>query len=124
MDTNQIGKDAETQARVFLQSQGLEPISQNYHCLYGEIDLIMLHQGILVFVEVRKRTSSHFGGAALSVTPRKQEKIALSAHAFLTEFNQYATHACRFDLVAFDGRSPQATPQWYKDAFRLDTLSL
>ena len=78
----------------------------------GEVDLILRDRdGTLVFVEVRKRRTSAFGGAAGSVTYSKQRSIVLAAHHFLRNYG--SPPPCRFDVVAIeDGRI-----EWLKAAF-------
>jgi len=66
------GKRAEALVADYLQARGLRLIERNYHCRLGEIDLILAHGPVLVFVEVRLRRSAEFGGAAASVTERKR----------------------------------------------------
>jgi len=46
------GRRAERKAQAFLELQGLVTVTNNYHCAMGEIDIIMLHNNTLVFVEV------------------------------------------------------------------------
>lgn len=71
---NNLGVHAEKIAADYLLKQGLLLITQNYHCKYSEIDLIMRDGKITVFVEVRLRTSSAFGGAGSSITKSKTDK--------------------------------------------------
>jgi len=92
----------EKQALGFLQKQGLKLITQNFHCRHGEIDLIMLEQDTLIFIEVRGRGESQFASASESIGNRKQQKIILSAHHFLQKQVQFQHHHCRFDSVCFD----------------------
>ena len=66
------GAAFEQQAADWLCQRGLSLLARNYHCRFGELDLVMLEDQILVFVEVRQRSHSQFGGAAASVTPSKQ----------------------------------------------------
>lgn len=96
----------------YLKSQGLKLITTNYHSRYGEIDLIMQDKEVLVFVEVRYRKSSSFGGAAMSITPAKQRKITLTALQFLQKNNK-TSHLCRFDVVAISNQQTN----WIKSAF-------
>jgi len=96
----------------YLKSHGLKLLATNYHSRFGEIDLIMQEKEVLVFVEVRYRSRSNFGGAAMSVTPGKQRKITLTALQFLQKNNK-TNHQCRFDVVAI---SDQQT-NWIKSAF-------
>ena len=96
-----LGRDAEARALVFLQQQGLLLIQKNFRCRAGEIDLIMRDAQTLVFIEVRSRKNQHFGGAAASVGPVKQQRLWRSASHYLLKFPK--PPACRFDLVAIDG---------------------
>lgn len=95
------GDAAEERALQFLQEQGLELVERNFRCKGGEIDLIMRERNTLVFVEVRKRADSRYGGAAASVTGRKQARLTIAAHTFLQRYRM--PPACRFDVIAMDG---------------------
>jgi len=94
------GDAAEERARRFLEQQGLTLVERNFRCKGGEIDLIMQERASLVFVEVRKRAGSGFGGAAASVTPRKQARLVIAAQVFLQRYRM--PPPCRFDVVAID----------------------
>ncbi|MEO8629422.1 MAG: YraN family protein [Betaproteobacteria bacterium] len=106
------GAQAEDRALQFLLSQGLRLKQRNYHCRMGEIDLILVDGNSLVFVEVRMRSSRAFGGAAESITARKQARIIAAARHYLAR--QTVTPACRFDAVLIDANDAM---QWVKDAF-------
>ena len=107
-----LGQTAESRAEAFLKSRGLKPVARNWHCRFGEIDLIMQDGTTLVFIEVRLRNRSDFGGAAASVTPAKQKKLLAAARLYLTTLKTLP--ACRFDVVAFNGSAP---PDWIRNAF-------
>ncbi|TDQ38887.1 uncharacterized protein (TIGR00252 family) [Thiopseudomonas denitrificans] len=80
----------------------------------------MLDRATLVFVEVRYRSSMHYGGALESITPAKQEKIMLAAQSFLHQHPQWQNNACRFDVVALHGNCPNTRGfQWLRHAFML-----
>ncbi len=111
--SNSQGVKSEKQALAYLQQQGLSLICRNYYCRFGEIDLIMRDQDTLVFIEVRYRKNSDFGGAFASITKRKQDKIIKTAKHYLAQLDNEPY--CRFDAIAID---PQAdTPQWIQNAF-------
>lgn len=112
--THQIGERAEVQAKHYLQEQGLSIVAENWHCPYGEIDLIAQQDDMLIFVEVRKRRSMHYGGAAASVTPAKQRKLLLTAQAYLAQHDPQGRLAARFDVLAYTG----SAVQWIQDAFQ------
>jgi putative endonuclease len=124
-----LGVGAEQLALLHLQSSGLELIERNFRCRVGELDLVMLDAACLVFVEVRCRKSgpmastgapsSRFPTAIESIGPNKQRKLAKAALYFLASHKAYRNHTVRFDVVAFDGPSPDRYRlQWIKDAFR------
>lgn len=97
----ELGQAGETQALHYLNSHGLKLIERNFRQRFGEIDLIMQEQATLVFVEVRSRQLSRFGGAAASITPTKQHRLTLAAQAWLKRYKQ--PPPCRFDVIAIDG---------------------
>ena len=82
MSSQNAGFNAEQVALEFLLAKGLKLLAQNYHCRFGEIDLIMQDGAYLVFVEVRKRTNTRFGSAAESITPQKTTKDYAHRAAF------------------------------------------
>jgi len=108
------GAQAEARAEAFLVQRGLVKHRQNYRCKLGEIDLIMQHDDILVFIEVRLRTHQAFANAAESVTIRKQQKIIKTAQYYLQQYQLTDKANCRFDVIAF---SDNGDPEWIKDAF-------
>ncbi len=119
MDRQQRGKDAEDHAWHWLIKQGLKPVTRNYTCKLGEIDLILYDKDTLVFTEVRLRKNKLFGGAANSVDYKKQQKLIRTAQYFLMTHPSFQHVNCRFDVIAFEISSEEMRPLWYKDAFRL-----
>lgn len=96
-----LGKLGEDRAQAHLEAQGLTLLERNFLCKAGEIDLIMADGPVLVFVEVRRRSSGKFGGAVYSVTPAKQQRLLRAAQYYLLRHK--LPPPCRFDLVAIDG---------------------
>ncbi|MFT6928444.1 MAG: putative endonuclease [Psychromonas sp.] len=112
--SNSKGVLAEKQALCYLQKQGLTLICQNYYCRFGEIDLIMADQDTVVFIEVRYRKNSDFGGAFASINNAKQRKIITTAKHYLRTLENEPF--CRFDAIAIDSKS--STPAWIQNAFQ------
>lgn len=113
MNKNNAGLQAEKIAATFLINNGLSLVVQNYHCQFGEIDLIMQEAETLVFIEVRLRSSSQFGGAAESITRHKQQKLIATAQHFLqTQPNR----PCRFDAILMSKTNFQDI-DWLRNAF-------
>jgi putative endonuclease len=116
MDRRDAGSDAERRALAYLQSAGLKLIERNYRCRIGELDLVMLDGRTLVFVEVRFRSSDRYGGAAASITPRKQRRIINAARHFLATRAELRRYPARFDVVAVAALDERHL-EWIKSAF-------
>lgn len=100
----------ERAAEALLNDAGLVTVERNWSCRMGEIDLVMRDGATLVFVEVRKRDSARFGGAAASIGHGKQTRLERAVSLYLSTLP--STPACRVDAVLFDGG---ARPQWIKN---------
>ncbi|MES2425100.1 MAG: YraN family protein [Pseudomonadota bacterium] len=116
-----IGDAAEDRAAAHLQRAGLRLLQRNYRTPGrggGEIDLVMRDvDGTLVFIEVRQRASGSHGGAAASVTARKQQRIIFAARHYLMRLHPLPP--CRFDVVGIDYPAHGGPPvlEWLKAAF-------
>jgi len=108
------GAQAEHWAADYLLHQGLKAVTQNYRSRFGEIDLIMRDDNVLVFVEVRLRSNANFGGAAASVDHHKQQRLIRTAQQYLASLPR--TPPCRFDVVLMDDAQGR-NAQWLKNAF-------
>ena len=119
VDTRTVGSDAERLATEFLKRQGLVPITKNFRCRLGEIDLIASDGNAIVFVEVRYRAHNRFSRAGLTVDIHKQRKLIRTAALFITARPRYSNCVMRFDVVAIDAdERGEKTIDWIKDAFR------
>ena len=110
---NQKGVDSEALAAAFLEDRGLCILARNYRCRLGEIDLIARDGSTTVFVEVRRRASSAFGGAAESITRAKRAKLIKAARHYLSRLRE--DPQCRFDALLIEGEPPAI--DWIRDAF-------
>jgi putative endonuclease len=113
MDRQQIGRTAEDSAVAFLETRGVEIIARNFRRRLGELDVVAREQDTLLIIEVRKRSSNKFGGAAASVDFRKQLKLQRAAALFLQHRPALARLRVRFDVIAVT----PAGIEWIKHAF-------
>jgi len=112
------GREAEEQALEHLRQHGMTLLARNWLCKRGELDLVMLDGDTVVFVEVRYRLHSGWGGALASVDARKREKLVFAAQYFLLKESRWSQSPCRFDVVALEGTASQATRlNWIRNAF-------
>lgn len=111
------GAGYELQARHHLERAGLVFVAANVTVRGGELDLIMRDGQTWVFVEVRYRRNADFGGAAASVTYRKQQRLLHAAAVWLAARGaSFDTSPCRFDVLAFTG----SQVEWIANAFNAD----
>jgi putative endonuclease len=107
-----VGARAEALAAEFLVARGLTIVTRNFRTPRGEIDIIARDGATLVFVEVRLRRNSRFGGAAASITAIKRARLTAAAQAYLARLGHEPP--CRFDAVLLDRLDPPAIA-WERD---------
>ncbi len=97
-----IGTMSEELAAAFLIDKGYAIIKRNFHFgRDGEIDIIALDGDILVFIEVKARSSSVYGLPEAAVTPAKQRTLRRVARGYCY-INSVEDRECRFDVIAVD----------------------
>lgn len=94
-----LGSGAERAAAEFLRERGYHVLERNFRCRGGEIDLIALDGGVLVFVEVKLRRTLSRGAPIEAVTPLKQARVRRAAQEYLT-FCGRVFHRIRFDVIS------------------------
>jgi putative endonuclease len=117
------GAGWEQAARRELERAGLRLRAANVRYRFGELDLVMDDADVLVFVEVRYRRGTGFGGGAASVDARKRGRLARAAAAYLAGAPALARRTCRFDVVAIEGDAAAPRFDWIRNAFTLDEVS-
>ena len=109
MNHNQtIGRWGEDVASEYLQKEGYIHVDRNVRTPYGEIDLILRRGEIIVFVEVKTRTSSRYGYPEESITPRKQQHMFDSAEHYAQE--KKLEH-WRIDAISVEGKPSGKEPK-------------
>jgi putative endonuclease len=92
----QTGRIGEGIAEQYLVKKGYEVITRNFSTRFGEIDLIMRDNDILVFVEVKAKKGLKFGLPEEMFTQSKYAKVKRMATVYL----QGKEVPCRIDMVA------------------------
>ena len=111
-NNRRIGGAQEARAMLELERLGYKILEKNFRCRIGEIDMIALHKGYLVFIEVKYRKNSKAGFAAEAVTWKKQQTISRVADYYIRTHCKKIP-SCRFDVVALDGEAVTV----YENAF-------
>ena len=95
-----IGRWGEEAAAEYLQARGYEIVEKNARTPYGEIDLVARLEGVIVFVEVKARTSRRLGLPEEAITPRKQAHMLAAAEHYAAE---YEIDSWQADVLAIEG---------------------
>lgn len=101
---HRFGQASEDRAEEFLRRKGYRILARNLRTSLGELDLVAEDAGVLVFVEVKARTTGAFGGAVLAADRRKQAKLIRLASQYLAQ-RHLMERACRFDVVLVQGEA-------------------
>ena len=117
-DQQLTGEQAEALAVRHIEQDGVRVLERNYRVRGGELDCIALDGDTLVFIEVRYRKNTRFGGAGASIDARKQQRIIHAAQIYLLKNPRQAARPCRFDCILLDALDA-ANIDWIKDAFQL-----
>ena len=85
-------------AAKYLENKGYTILDRDWHCGHKDLDLIVTKDDIVVFVEVKTRTSADWGDPEDFISDRKIRRIVNSADAYI-RYNQIDMDV-RFDVVS------------------------
>ncbi|NJK34764.1 MAG: YraN family protein [Oscillatoriales cyanobacterium SM2_2_1] len=95
-----IGDRGEAQVCQYLEAQGYRVIAQQWHCRWGEVDVIAQGHGELRFVEVKTRQPHNWDqGGLLALTPTKATKLLRAIAEFLSTHPDLANCCYQVDLA-------------------------
>ena len=116
-----IGRGGERAACILLLLKGYRPRHRNWRGPTGELDLVVERGGLIVFVEVKTRSSELYGGALAAFDRDKRLAVVRTAAAYLGRYSLW-DRPCRFDLVAIERLEhfPWWRPRHVVDAFTPD----
>jgi putative endonuclease len=97
-----IGRWGEEMASQYLIAKGYALLAHNIHSPHGEIDIVASKDGLLVFVEVKTRSSHAFAFPEDSVNRRKQAYLLSAAEDYL-QAHPESGESWQFDVIAVEG---------------------
>ncbi len=110
-----FGKRGEAMAEIELRQKGYKILERNYRSGRSEIDLIAQSEGLLIFIEVKTRSSNSFGHPEEFVSKNQQESIIRGANHYVEQINWKGD--IRFDIVAIVVNQTNMQIEHLKDAF-------
>lgn len=114
-----LGDEGERVAARFLRAKHYRILGRNYRTPRGEVDIIALHEGALVFVEVKTLRDDSLRDAEDTVNAEKMRRIQRAARIFVHRYHLERFPA-RFDVLALTPAT--AGDPWrvehFEDAFR------
>jgi len=113
---NDLGRKGESLAVQFLLTKGHQILETNYRYEHKEIDVISVLEDVLVFTEIKSRSSYSFGFPEEAVSTRKQNLLKQAAEYYCLQHPQYLK--IRFDVVSILIRNDGTTEiLHFEDAF-------
>ena len=110
-----FGKRGEALAEIELRQKGYKILQRNFRYGKSEIDLIAEGEGLLIFIEVKTRSSNSFGYPEDFVSKNQQEAIIRAANYYVEESGWKGD--IRFDIVAIVVKQTVMQIEHLKDAF-------
>lgn len=111
----QIGKFGESIAYYYFLDKGYNILYKNYKNKFGEIDLIVLNNTTIYFVEVKIRQNNIFGLANESIKEHQIKRITNASNKFISENKKFSNFNCEFILFAI---------QMYNNNFLINIISI
>jgi len=93
-----LGNFGEDEVEKFLKRQGYKILDRNYHCRFGEIDIIAIEDKCLVFVEVKTRVSGKYGNPVNAVNGMKLQHMKKTALCYIN-YKRLGDYPARFDIA-------------------------
>lgn len=117
-DRVRLGRLGEAAAERFLRTLGFRILQRRFRTRRGEVDLIALEGGTLVFVEVKTRRTPGCGAPSEAVGGLKRSRILRAARVYLAGLPG-PERPCRFDVVEVYEEVPgRLRPRLIRDAFQ------
>jgi len=114
MKTQQrVGRWGEQAAAEYLERKGYTVLARNFRAERGEVDIIARQGNVLVFVEVKARSSNRYGYPEYSVSPKKRQHLLSAAEKYILEHPEFSTW--RVDVIAVEGETGEVVIRHFEN---------
>jgi putative endonuclease len=110
-----IGKKGEDEAVHFLEESGYVVMDRNFRFSRNEIDIIAKKNDLLIFVEVKVRSSNNFGFPESFVSDEQANRIMKAAEEYQYQ-NEWSGNI-RFDIISIEKKGQDLKITHFEDAF-------
>ena len=100
----------------YLRGKGYKILDRNVYLMRKELDVVALHLGTIVFVEVKGRRSTRYGLPAEAMGRTKRRHMIDAARAYIKKKN-LTGKPCRFDFIAVTFEAGLPTFRHIENAF-------
>lgn len=113
MNKREEGTKYETMASEYMEKNGYRVVDRNFRCRIGEIDIVARKGNVLVFTEVKFRSTTSKGAPEYAVNYYKRKKIMKVCDYYRMIKHIPYSQQIRFDVCAITGN----TLKYYENAF-------
>ncbi len=110
-----MGGAGERFAEAFFCAKGATILDRNWHSRFGELDLVVLLQGIVRGIEVKTRTNEAFGTPAEAITLRKLDRLQKTLLLWQQAHPDFHHVPIALDAFCLTIKNGKATPEWIQD---------
>lgn len=103
MNRRNIGRTGEEQAAAYLRQMGFTILERNFWTPFGEVDIIAEKEDVVVYVEVKYRSTNNYGDPLEAVNKKKQRQISRVANYHYASYTREKECSCRFDVIGIYG---------------------
>ncbi len=112
---NDLGKQGELIARNYLERNHYTVLETNWQYGHAEIDILALKDDVLVVVEVKTRSSDHYGKPEAFVSKKKIKLLTAAVNSYIKQKNLDVE--IRFDIISIIKNQYTEKLEHLEDAF-------
>lgn len=114
-DHNDIGRKGEDLAVAELERKGYTILATNWVSGRNELDIVAQQDDIIVFAEVKTRSTGIFGEPFFAVTREKQKRTIAAANAYMEKHDVMLE--ARFDIISIVVQGDRQRVDHLEDAY-------